>query len=153
MIHINNIASPTLRSLVISIHLYYLQHIFKWYCRKRPSIKNIYVITLIYIILQYSFLKIRFFRLNPLEASKFDLFQKFQTPKSSFLNIFQNSFRNELQWPFLPYFDTQHSICEIFTFLLFGWRGLKNLKLFFMISKNNYKTKFRKEKGSSAWPQ
>ena len=35
----------------------------------------------------------------------------------------------------LPYFDTQHSICEIFTFLLFGCRGVpggpKNFKSIF----------------------
>ena len=33
-------------------------------------------------------------------------------------------FRKELQLPFLPYFDTQHSICEIFTCLLFCCRGV-----------------------------
>ena len=43
--------------------------------------------------------------------------------------FFENSFRNELQRPFLPYFDTQHSICEIFTFLLFGCRGSKVPKI------------------------
>ena len=36
----------------------------------------------------------------------------------------KNSFRNELKSPFLPSFDTQHSICEIFTFLLFGCKGV-----------------------------
>ena len=68
------------------------------------------------------------------KASIFDL-SKMSKPKSSFLNSFNNSFRNKLQWPFLPYFDTQHSICEILTFLLFGCRGVpggpKNFKNIF----------------------
>ena len=45
------------------------------------------------------------------KAPKFDLFQTFQT-KSLFLNIFHHFFRNELHTPFLPYYDTQHSLCE-----------------------------------------
>ena len=36
-------------------------------------------------------------------------------------------FRNELQLPSLPYFDAQHSICEIFTFFLFGCRGVPKI--------------------------
>ena len=43
----------------------------------------------------------------------------------------------KLHTPFLPYFDTQHSIC-IFTFLLLVLGGLKNLKIFFMISKTYF---------------
>jgi len=75
------------------------------------------------------------------KASKFDLYQKCQKSKSSFLNIQKNSFRNELHA--ITYFDTQHSIYEIFPFLLFGCRGVpggpKDLKIFFMISKNYFK--------------
>jgi len=59
------------------------------------------------------------------KASKFGLKKKI--PKSSFLNILKNSLRNELHAPFLPYFDTQHSICEIFTLLLSVCRGVPKI--------------------------
>ena len=42
---------------------------------------------------------------------RFGLLQKFQS-KSLFLNIFKDFFKNELYTPFLPYFDTKHSICD-----------------------------------------
>ena len=69
-------------------------------------------------------------------------FKKSQKQNLHFWIFSKNSFRNELQSPFLSYFDTQHSICEIFTFLLFGRKGVpgspKNQKIFFMIPKRYF---------------
>ena len=45
---------------------------------------------------------------------------------------------NELRPLFLPYFDTQHSICEIFIFLRFVVGGPKTLTKLLMISENNF---------------
>ena len=46
------------------------------------------------------------------------------------MNIYQNSFINELLTPFLPYLDTQHLICEIFILFVGGSQGVpKYLKI------------------------
>ena len=67
--------------------------------------------------------KISFEGARPLKGLKIRPFSKMSKPKSSFLNISKNSFINELQSLFLSYLNTQHSICEIFNFLLFACRG------------------------------
>ena len=47
-----------------------------------------------------------------------------------FCIISKNSFRYELHEPFIPIFDTQHSICVFFYFILFKWGSQKTYKLF-----------------------
>ena len=42
----------------------------------------------------------------------------------------EKAFRNELHAPFLPYFGTQHSICDFFYFILFVWGSQKSEKMF-----------------------
>ena len=57
------------------------------------------------------------------KASKFDLFQKFKNQNLHFWIFSKTSFRNDLHTPILPYFNTQHSICDFFIFLHFVCRG------------------------------
>ena len=78
-------------------------------------------------------------RFYPPQNSTF--FKNFKNQNLHFWIFFKNSFRNELQWPFLPYFDTQHSICEIFSFLFLvvgGSQGVQKSKNIFYISKNYF---------------
>ena len=52
--------------------------------------------------------------------------------------ISKNSFRNELNAPFLHYFDTHDLTCKNFHFVRRGPRGSQNPKKKFMISKNYF---------------
>ena len=72
----------------------------------------------LYVHIAYASIQMKNFSQRVLDlkkASKFNLFQKFQKQNLPFW-IFSNNFvSKQLHAPFLPYLDTQHSICDFFT--------------------------------------
>ena len=66
--------------------------------------------------------------LGQVNASKFYLFPKCLNQNLNFWIFSKSSFRNKHTSPFSSYFDTQHSICEIFIQLNFLCRGVPGEK-------------------------
>ena len=82
-----------------------------------------------------------------LGAGEVPKISKIQNQNLHFWIFSKTSFRNELHTPFLPYFDTQHSICKILTFLLlvvWGSQGVPKILTYFLWYLKIISTRFLK---------